>query len=367
MATRIIYNNEGVLVSSGVATGSMYNSGASGDSTLLQIHRVQSLSYDFSVTRQDVNEFTILNRIDSIMTEAPVVNATFNYLLTDGENESKLGLVTDGSTSCIAKILAKTQDPKNYFFPIAREGVDLVEDPTPQGVVSIGNASISNITWNFAVGELPNADISIQGANIKFDTGVVDVPTPAIDVTNGRPLTGFFTLPDITPGTGVGLITAIKPGDITLETAAAGIGVELGGVNQFPIQSVSISIPLSRESLNKLGSTFAYAQEPTFPITVTIEINAYKTSLVEGALSDILCNDGVADFRIRAKEPNCSGVGADVILIDFKGAKLDSQSFTNSIGDQSASVTISASTTIGAGASSVGVYFSGIRGFDIIG
>ena len=181
MATRIIYNNEGVLVSSGITTGNMYSSGTSGTSTLLQIHRVQSVTYDFSVTRQDVNEFTVLNRIDSIITESPTVNASFNYLLTDGANESKLGLVTDGQTSCIAKILAKTQDPKNYFFPIAREGKDLAGDTTPQGVVSIGNASISNITWNFSVGELPSADISIQGFNIKFDTGYNNLNTPAIN------------------------------------------------------------------------------------------------------------------------------------------------------------------------------------------
>jgi len=364
MATRIIYNNEGILVSSGVATGAMFSSGTSGTSTLLQIHRVQSLTYDFSVTRQDVNQFTVLNRIDSIITESPVVNASFNYLLTDGENESKLGLDSLGQNSCISKILAKTQDPKNYFFPIAREGVDLAGDATPQGVVSLGNASISNLTFNFAVGDLPNADVSIQGFNLKFDTGSQNINTPAINIENGQAVSGRFSLPAITAGTGVNIISAIKPGDVTLE-ANAGIGIALSGANACPVQSVSISIPLARESLNKLGSLFSYAQEPSFPITVTMEVSVYQVNLEVASLSNLLCNDQTYNLRVRAKEPNCQGTGADTMIFDFKGAKLDSESFSDSIGDVAKTVTLSFSTTIGAGQNDIGVFISGRRAFNI--
>ena len=69
MATRnrVIYQSESVYVSQDVsATGVQ-----TGDRDIAPLHRVQSANYSFSISRQDVNCFGELARIDSIITDTP--------------------------------------------------------------------------------------------------------------------------------------------------------------------------------------------------------------------------------------------------------------------------------------------------------
>ena len=60
---------------------------ASGISLLKKMDRIQSCNFNFTVNRQDVNEFGKLARIDSIVMEAPTVGLDFSYYVTDGYNE----------------------------------------------------------------------------------------------------------------------------------------------------------------------------------------------------------------------------------------------------------------------------------------
>lgn len=60
--------------------------------TLIEpLHRVQSANFNFTINRQDINEFGKLARLDSIVMESPTVGLDFNYYLTDGGNERKMG------------------------------------------------------------------------------------------------------------------------------------------------------------------------------------------------------------------------------------------------------------------------------------
>ena len=118
---RTIYNVLAVYASqvspSGMQTGA---------SAIKQLSRVQSFDEDFSRNLTDVNQYGNLAAIDRIEVEAPTVNASLSYYLTDGSNERYLGLsvspsgsATGALFSCISGILNKVSDEKNYYLLIA--------------------------------------------------------------------------------------------------------------------------------------------------------------------------------------------------------------------------------------------------------
>lgn len=68
----------------------------SGISLLKKMDRIQSCNFNFTINRQDVNEFGKLARIDSIINEPPTVGLDFSYYVTDGYNERLLGFNVTG-------------------------------------------------------------------------------------------------------------------------------------------------------------------------------------------------------------------------------------------------------------------------------
>ena len=126
------------------------------------LHRVQSANFNFTINRQDINEFGKLARIDSIVMESPTVGLDFNYYITDGGNERKMGfnLPTNGSGqgvggkqdgrganqvawsgdgcisgySALSGLIEDTQG-NNYFIVTSKEGTDVQGD----SVVSTAN------------------------------------------------------------------------------------------------------------------------------------------------------------------------------------------------------------------------------------
>src|SRR5690606_17085751 len=125
-------------------------------------------------------------------------------------------------------------------------------------------------------------------------------------------------------------------------------------------QSFTLSIPLTREPLNRLGSSFAYARKITFPIEATLSVEAIVADLNTGNLADLIasCTQDKYDFNIEMKA--CVGSNKeDVFNIGIKGAELDEQSFSLSVGDRK-TVTINFTIPIG-GPQDItnGIFFSG--------
>ena len=162
------------------------------------LHRVQSINFDFNINRQDINEFGKLARLDSIVMESPTVNLSFDYYLTDGENERKMGFNIPTSNgdggfrpvsanywtgdlavsghSALSGLIDDTIG-NNYFILVGKEGKDLdgeaitsyVSDSTNFDVISVGNGFISDYSVSAAVGSVPTASVSVEAFNIKTD------------------------------------------------------------------------------------------------------------------------------------------------------------------------------------------------------
>jgi hypothetical protein len=336
---RTIYNVLSLYASQVPSTGMQ-----TGLNTVRQLSRVQSFDEDFTRNFTDVNQFGNLAAIDRIEVEAPEVTASFSYYLTDGLNERLIGLTVPttgfggfigGQTSIISGLLSKATDEKNYYLLIADEGNDAAGYTSARtGVIGIGNAYITSYTVNAAVGDIPTADVELEALNVRIygqlQTLLSGNDVPSIRVSDGQSLTGIrFTLPQASSITGGTIPNALLPGDILFSPSGT-----LGfSDTDLKVQDFTLTVDLPRTPLNRIGSRFAFSREIDFPITSTLEMTAEVGDLESGNLVDLICSNPNRDFTITMRAPACGGTGAAALTYFFRGAKLTSQSFSSSIGE----------------------------------
>ena len=337
---RVIYQSEALYA---VKTG---------DFTATQVLRVQDVSHTVDIARQDVNEFGKLAAITRSVVEPPTVGTDFSYYLGSGDNENTLGFVVEGfpgnpvsanGINCVSGLIGSDGGlfQKNLYVRTVPEGQDVAYNlgATADSAIGIGNAFITDYTLNAAVGDIPTVSISTEALNmnVTVDTavaGVLKVTGCGIDL-QGEEIGGQpqQSLPVGT--TGSQEFGALRPGDITLnfDDGAGAAGEEaMGGASLADAhwQNFSFSLPMSRTSLSKLGSKYAYFKAPDFPVEATVSASAIMSTAVAGNLSGLLCGGDVREISAAFKL-NCSA--DQMFKIKLRGAQLASQNFSSSIGD----------------------------------
>jgi hypothetical protein len=379
------------------------------------MERIQSANFNFTINRQDINEFGQLARLDSIVMESPTVGLDFNYYLTDGGNERKMGFnvpttntvggkapalngggrseVTDyfwtgdGCMSGYSALSGVLNDPQgnNYFITVVPDGKDVqgTTDLSSTGtagyikndVIAIGNGFVSDYTVEASVGSIPTASVTVEAFNIKvddhlsgaplgddgkyLDEGVPGVTLDGNSGTNrylfqtGIGNDGSWTHQRINGKpfntTGSSDISALRPGDLTLSMSNSGeyIGLaDMAGDGAAHIQSFTINVPLSRTILQRLGSTFGYARVVDLPVDISCTISAIVSDLQNKNLFAELCSKQTHDFTLTMRDSACTTAGMEKLSYTVKNARLDSETFSNSIGDNE-SVDMTFSTQIG--------------------
>jgi len=350
---RVIYQSEALYVSENI------------DSTTAakhkQLERVQSANYNFSINRQDVNEFGQLARVDSIIMDAPTVGLDFSYYLTDGVNEQALGFyVKHGSNDegQFASGHMVSSSGKNFYIATVDEGTDAttVGGNGVKSIIGIGNAFLSDYTLDLSIGSLPTVSVSMECANINstVDASISGdaeefsgVSSPAVDMTDGSPLTAPVILPDA--NTGVSAVVALRPGDVTVNISALD-GRTISDIasttteDSVHIQSASLSVPLGRSPLQRLGTRFSFARTVDFPVNATLSVSAIMNEVTAANLATIINDQTESDVSLTIKDP-VDGV-TDRMVYTLKGCKIDSESFSSSIGSNK-TVDLTFSTQIG--------------------
>ena len=432
---RVIYQSEAVYVTQSgynldltatsgwapTAKGTPTVADAKARDAVMDLHRVQSANYSFSVSRQDVNQFGELAAIDRIITETPTVSFDTSYILAGLDNEAKLGFqVTpsgtpaqgggaDNMVSCVSGLIDSSSNAhqKDYFILTTKEGSDAVANSQSgkyESIIGIGNGFITSYSTEGAVGGLPTANVSVEGMNMNFNTiatgnqissaspvgkgfrinpstsalsGISGL-SPAIDPTDGTAIDQKVVLPIPTAnasGAGGGLISALRPGDITLSLVAGGTPLNdelmansttvddlLVGTNikDAHIQSYTLSFDLGRTPIQQLGTRFAFARPVDFPITASLSIDTILSDLTTGTIADLINCDTSYDAVIKIKDPTCLVTPKPVVVAYLmRDLKIDSESFSSSIGDNK-SATLDFSCQIGGPEQkNVGVFMSG--------
>ena len=385
-----------------VSTGSL----ASGISLLKKMDRIQNCNFNFSINRQDINEFGKLARLDSIVMESPTVSLDFSYYVTDGFNERLLGFnaysANDTNTienvQAISGLLADLQG-NNYYILTVDEGEDVVSGNfTPSSsIVAIGNGFISEYSFEASVGAIPTASVTVEAFNIKSDSTltpttvtVAGAPAGAVGadittITGNSPGIDLFASP-ATKLTGIGSaykldyarnftgaigaaagvnftgfttgasnVSALRPGDLVLTLPTSDGIADISGNGQAHIQSFNFTLPLSRTILQRLGNTFGFARTINVPINMDITINGIVSELESLNLFDKLGSPTARTLAISLKDSS----SAEKIVYTIKGAIFQGESYSENIGDNQ-TVDLTYSVQIGgANDANNGLFISG--------
>ena len=285
----------------------------------------------------------------------------------------------DGCLKNISALSGLLDDSQgnNYFIAVVPDGKDVqgttdivatgAYTATTNDVICIGNGFLSDYTVEAAVGAIPTASCTVEGFNIKVDNhlsgapqgagtsffadeGVPGVTLDGASGTNrycfgtGIGNTGVFGGLDGWQGnrgisfntTGNRSFAALRPGDLTFEMGSSGsyIGfTDMDGAGAAHIQSFTINVPLSRTVLQKLGSTFGYARVVDLPVDISCTVSAVVSELQNKNLISELCSTQTHDFTLTLRDPACTTAGTQQLKYTVKNARLDSETFTNAIGD----------------------------------
>lgn len=370
--------------------GSNPLSGVSITNELKQIYRAQGFSYDFNIARESVQQLGELAEIDKIINSSPTVSFNFSYLLSNFANEESLGFAiqkdSSSEVSALTNILNNNEEEKNYMVLIKAEGEDANYgglNASTTDVVGIGNGFISSYTSEGSVGGFPTVNVSVDGLNLNYQTGISGLTIPAVNYSNAARVTDTqndynslvkFSIPEVNSNvsgslTGVAAISTLRPGDITLTFRKHGsqdsydaLGAKIEE-STAKLQSYNLSINLSRTPIEKLGSRFAFTREIDFPAPISLSVEALVDSLRTGSLMDRIDCDEEYDVDILIQSNDCNSAPVDVCMYRLKKLTLDSQSYSSSIGSNK-TVSIDFSTQVqGPNQTGVGIFMSG-RGYD---
>ena len=124
----------------------------------------------------------------------------------------------------------------------------------------------------------------------------------------------------------------------------------VGANASLNIQSFTLSLPLARTPIDRLGSKFAFARVVDFPVVATMSVSALAQDLKEGNLVDLLDDTAERDIQVVMKKPgsetDINGARVEAMRFDLRGARLDSESISSDIGSNK-SVDLTYSAQIG--------------------
>ena len=331
---RVIYQSEALFCG---ATGTSY------------LQRVQSINYNFTVPRLDVNQYGQLGQIERVIVEVPTVSLDFDYHLAGVTNEKLiLGNSSGSGSKGVIYDLNTTAaiEKQKYAIGLSTEGVDhLSAGSAKKPGFIIDSGFLTSYAWNAAVGEIPSASVGVEST--KMEVGTVSSTGTKFTVT--------------TPA-------VLRPGNVNFRSVAT--GGALGSAHDVPalgfdimhVQNMSVSLDVPRESIQRLGDKFEYARLITFPLSATLSLEGIVSSQVANNLTDIVGTESTAapdpgfDINIKIFK-NTSGVNG--FGLKLKNAKVDGHSISSSIGANK-SVTLDYTVQVDSGGDSFAASAGGL-------
>ena len=272
---------------------------------------------------------------------------TFSPTLANNYPEGTASVI---NVTCLSGILTKVTDDKNMFVRTVAQGNDVTVATTgtlDQAIIAFGNVIMNNYAANGAVGDFPTVTVGNEARNISFHTGANNFKSsaagqryqlPSLD-SNGSRVNGTFSLPDFDDTSNLNNnVSVFKPGNIVLdlsEYALSGFGIDTSSAS-LNAQSYSLSIAMQRDSLKRLGNTFEFSKEITFPINYSLSVDVLVSDLVVGNLLTMVTGKDVSfDVSISHIKPGTENSSLGRITgakYTAKSTLLESMSFSSSIG-----------------------------------
>jgi hypothetical protein len=347
--SRITYEKLGVLVSDSPAYKTQ-------GSTLNNLIRVQSVDYDFSHPGLDLKSVGFDNLVvkdeESPIVRQGDVRCNLSYLFSSGENEEAIGFNLSPDHTILKNFIdAPDHDDVNVMIVAANDfchsdlnHVDELDQFEGYNVVGLGNSFLIDYNYQASVGELSSASLTYDCSNMKFDAyESADPPTfPSLKLGLDNQFSQeTVTLdentfnPEVFDGANV-----IMPGDILIEiTKKAGDygGVPLEKMNAA-IQSISIDVPIPRQSIYGFGSNYVFDRKLKLPIIGSTAIDMIVREFDEGQIDSFFTEGSVYDIKINHTDRyfNKGELSLASVINTFviEGAQLKQQAYSASIGGQ---------------------------------
>jgi hypothetical protein len=353
---RVIYQSEALYASKNILSTL---SGAH-----VQLDRVQSANYSFTVNRQDVNQFGELSRIGYVVLEPPTVNLDFSYYLTDGSNERAMNFHVRNTVvgqnvdkTFLSGHMVSDYTGQNFYILTSTEGNDVNNTTGDAGVgpnayiksaIGIGNAYITNYSLDASVGNLATVSVSFEGSNMNavtnvgintgvgFTGGYSGLQNASVQPESGTANSGIAVfLPPARTTLGASGIIALRPGDITLnlnnfDDNGSGIFAKVSGAGEsIHIQSAALAIPLARTPIQRLGSRFAFSRPLELPASATLSVSAILNEMSADNLAASMDLIYEKDITLTINAP---GTNNAAVVYTLRKCRLDSESYSSSIG-----------------------------------
>ena len=334
--------NVSPVLSFGVATGGLFAGQATGVSITNQgsgVICINNIAVSGPVTPTNVPVNVGIGGTSNIPTFSPTL-----------ANNYPEGTTSVINVTCLSGILTKVTDDKNMFVRTVAQGNDVTVATTgtlDQAIIAFGNVVMNNYAANGAVGDFPTVTVGNEARNISFHTGANNFKSsaagqryqlPSLD-SNGSRVNGTFSLPDFDDTSNLNNnVSVFKPGNIVLDLsqyALSGFGIDTSSAS-LNAQSYSLSIAMQRDSLKRLGNTFEFSKEITFPINYSLSVDVLVSDLVVGNLLTMVTGKDVSfDVSISHIKPGTENSSLGRITgarYTAKSTLLESMSFSSSIG-----------------------------------
>ena len=334
---RVIYAGTDVLVSDSPSW-----TGQTGAASLKLLKRIQSSSISVSNPIKRPKQIGSSDFAFEKYINIPEISVDLKYLVSDNSNELILGLNATGNESFL-KNMAVTGQDKNLFFILTdtnAQDADSLTNMVGNDVFAVGNTFLTNYSLSAEVGSVPTVSTSFACLNMTFQTyngtGVNGSEVPAINLTNGAKSTEKYLLTgaNMSPLNYLSNQTtrpyAIRPGDIVLQLPQTFMGgIRYSGDVPATISSLQIDVPIQRKDLLGFGSNYPYDKRIMYPLIGTVSFNGIFDEPVTGDFSNIFNNDTAYDLTFNLKNYD----GATGLRVEILNARIESQSFDLSIGD----------------------------------
>lgn len=319
--SRVTYQSEAVFV----ADNDKYLA-----ADIKQLTRVQSANYNFNITRQDVNQYGQVGRIDSLILEAPTVALDLSYLFTNGKNESFLNFNVDGSDPFYKGILEGANNNKDnqagrsYYILTGPDGEDVNEsgDPNSAGnsLIKIGNGYINEWSLEVSVGALPTVSCSFEAANIEvtnYDSNFGLLPALDLNAFKRLDPTSTISLPTtITEDNDDNendQVSALRPADIAISLSTDGNSAPVATITDNTIKDLVVTWNSNTNYLQFTGNIGSEG---------TLKIKFEGTNSYTNAVGDVVPVSWEAEYQINTTDvdPNFANVDLQEFIVAVDAA-----------------------------------------------
>tara|TARA_R110002020_G_scaffold293798_1_gene509543 strand:+ start:174 stop:1280 length:1107 start_codon:yes stop_codon:yes gene_type:complete len=304
---------------------------------------VQSCTYSVSFPRQNLKQIGTQEFAARDFFNQPDVQLNLSYIPEPSANNEIYGLFCGtGAVSGFVNFFAGRLEASTnfYVFNTPEQEDDGFKsfkwnfDRNLSGweVISFGNCFPTTYGITYGVGALPIVSTSYICSNMEYQ-----IPTgasgnsPAINLISGNKNGAGPQVFNFNYGKTDPQIVNQNDGDssITLQNLQVG-GQNISGVQL--VQTVGMSVDLSRVSNYGLGNDFAYGRKATLPANGRFSVSSLVSGLNSGELTGVLGSDSGYDFELVL-----ASTGVDTKMIyQIEDAKLISYNYSMPVNNRMA-------------------------------